>query len=232
MIDTPFVFATVDLGCKTSWKYRMNIFVSVGSTATPAQEAFVRAIEDRLRTEGLVPQTVGRTYFTADSPFVGVNHLMDGCRGAVVIALERIYLDTGTEKRGGLTAAPLQSVKLATPWNQIEAALAYSRKLPLLVIVEQGVRQDGLLEKGFDWYVISAKPDPIALATPEFNGVLAAWKLKLSAAPSKVVTQQNPGEMSILQLLGALKPGQLWSTLAAITAVVAGAFALGAKLFP
>lgn len=208
----------------------MDIFVSVGSTANQAQEDFVRAIEDRLRTEGLNPQTVGRTYFTADSPFVGVNKLMDNCKGVVVIALERIYVETGTDKRGGPSAKTLSSVKIATPWNHIEAALGYARKLPLLVIVEEGLRQDGLLEKGLDWYVVSMSADPTKLITQEFNGVISAWKQKLSAAPPKVV-QLSPSDMSVAQLLGSLKPTQLWATLVALAAVFGGAFTLGAKLF-
>ena len=208
----------------------MKIFVSVGSTATPAQEAFVRAVEDRLRAEGLVPQTVGRTYFTADSPFTGVNTLMDACEGVVVVALERIFVEHGIEKRGGPTEAAFHGIKLATPWNQIEAALASSRGLPLLVVVEAGLRQDGLLEKGFDWYVVSAPVDPVALSTAEFNGVLAAWKQKLGARTKKPEAKFNPAEMTVGQLVASLKPTQLWSLLAALSVSLAGAFALGAKL--
>lgn len=213
----------------------MNIFVSVGSTANPAHEAFVRAVEDRLRAEGLVPLTVGRNYFTSDSPFVGVNKLMDDCRGVVVIALERIHVDRATEKRGSPAQSDLRDVKLATPWNQIEAALAYSRRLPLLVLVEEGLRQDGLLERGFDWYVLSTAITPAALSTPEFNGVLASWTRKLQSAPAPApavaASRANPAEMTVGQLLGALKPAQLWSLLGALAAAFAGAFALGAKLF-
>ncbi|WP_310461234.1 hypothetical protein [Sphaerotilus sp.] len=209
----------------------MNIFVSVGTTATPAQEAFVRAIEERLRTEGLVPQTVGRTYFTADSPFIGVNKLMGSCKGAVVIALERVHLGTGTERRDSPKAVPLHDIKFATPWNQIEAALAYAQKIPLLVIAEDGVRQDGLLENGFDWYVIKAKLDPAFLSSTEFNGVLASWKQKLTAAPGKTFPVIAPAEMTVGQLVGALKPTQLWALMGSLSALVAGAFTLGAKLF-
>jgi hypothetical protein len=36
-----------------------HIFISVGRTFTPAQEDFVLAVEDRLRSEGLIPHTVG-----------------------------------------------------------------------------------------------------------------------------------------------------------------------------
>lgn len=213
----------------------MNVFVSVGSTATPRQEAFVRAIEDRLRAEGLVPQTVGRTYFTADSPFTGVNQLMATCGGAVIVATERIHIARGTEKRGGPAESGLADVKLATPWNQIEAALAYSRRLPLLAIVEQGVREDGLLEKGFDWYVITIPPEAAALTTVEFTGVLAAWKQKVLAGPPRAAPAHpalDPAQMSVAQLLGAVKAPQLWSLLGALAVAIGAAFALGAKLFP
>jgi len=211
------------------------IFVSVGSTATAAQEAFVRAVEERLRAEGLVPHTVGRNSFSSESPFRAVTELLDRCAGVVVIALERLHIDHGAEKRGGAQEAALADVKLATPWNQIEAALAYSRGYPLLVLVEDGVRTDGLLETGFDWYVQSVRLDPAALATPVFNGVLSSWKAKLkppmpraALAPASVAA--NPGERSVAQLLGELKPAQLWSVLIAAATLVGGAFALGAKL--
>ena len=54
-----------------------NIFVSVGGTANERQEAFVRAVEDRLRSEGLIPHTVGRNTFSADSPVKTVTELLD-----------------------------------------------------------------------------------------------------------------------------------------------------------
>jgi hypothetical protein len=211
----------------------MNVFVSVGSTSSPGQEEFVRAVEDRLRAEGLVPQTVGRTVFSADSPFSAVSKLMESCSGVVVIALERLYIETGSEKRGGSSQTAVGNVKVATPWNQIEATMGYVRKLPLLVLVEEGVRADGLLEKGLDWYVQTVTLNRESLSTPVFNGVLASWKQKMSEAPTKAAPPAPaPNDMTVAQLLGALKPAQLWSALVALAAALAGAFALGAKLFP
>jgi hypothetical protein len=215
----------------------MNIFVSVGSTANPAHEAFVQAIEARLRLEGLEPKTVGRNHFSADSPFIGVNKLMDTCAGVVVIATERLFIEAGIEKRGGAAEKPVVGVKLATPWNQIEAALAYGRKLPILVIVEEGVRQDGLLEKGFDWYVFTAPADPAALHQPEFVGVLADWKQKVQQpAVAKPKTKIDAAEMTVLELIGSLKPVSFWTAMGAVGGVFitacGAAFALGAKLAP
>ena len=80
-----------------------NIFVSIGATSNEQQEVFVRAVEDRLRSEGLIPHTVGRNTFSSDAPLKKITELLDGCEGAVVIALERSFFPSGIDKRGGPT---------------------------------------------------------------------------------------------------------------------------------
>jgi len=209
----------------------MDVFVSVGATANEQQETFVRAIEDRLRSEGLVPHTVGRNTFQSDAPLKTVTALLDKCSGTVVIALERTYVASGVDKRGGPKEAPLTDVRLPTPWNQIEAAMAYSRAHPLLVIVESGLKSEGLLERGYDWYVQWVKPDPAALNTPEFNGVLANWKEKMAQPAKKRAQAKAVTEFTMAELVGGLKPAQLWALLTAMVAVIGGAFALGGKVF-
>ena len=213
----------------------LNVFVSVGATANDTQEAFVRAVEDRLRSEGLIPHTVGRNHFSSDAPLKTVTELMDKCSGAVVIALERTYFPSGIEKRGGDNETALSETKLPTSFNQIEAAMAYTRGLPLLVIVEQGLKKEGLLEPGYDWYVQSVRPDVTSLNTLEFNGILASWKAKIiqSSSRKKILSSSvNPSELTVGELIKGLKTSQLWSILIALAGLVAGAFALGAKFFP
>ncbi|HXQ73216.1 MAG TPA: hypothetical protein VN844_22140 [Pyrinomonadaceae bacterium] len=215
-----------------------KIFVSVGKTSTPEQEEFVKAIEDRMRAEGLTPCTVGRNYWTAGAPLKKVIELMRECSGVVIIALERTYFPAGVERRGHPEAQELKEVRLPTPYNQVEAAMAYCYGHPLLVIVEDSLRTDGLLEKGNDWYVQHLKPHRDSLTTVEFNGILASWKDDLSAPrPNNgfglkpaTETKTNVSEMSVAQLVGSLKPVQLWALLAAIAALIVGAFSLGAKL--
>lgn len=208
----------------------LDVFVSVGGTATEKQEAFVRAVEDRLRSEGLVPHTVGRNTFSSDAPLKTVTDLMDKCSGTVVIALERSFFPAGIEKRGGPKEATLTDVRLPTPWNHIEAAMSYARGLPLMVIVEAGLKSEGLLEHGYDWYVQWVEQEVVALHSNEFNGVLASWKEKMIKGNKRASPAKPPSELTVAELLGGLKPVQLWSLLVALTALVAGAFALGGKL--
>jgi hypothetical protein len=114
--------------------------------------------------------------------------------------------------------------------------MSYSRGLPLMVVVEKGLQGEGLLEKGYDWYVQEVDLSPSALVSPQFNGVLSSWKQKVEASTSTTTTSQpsvskTVENMTVGELVGALKPAQLWSVLGSLAALVTGAFLLGAKLF-
>jgi hypothetical protein len=52
-----------------------------------------------------------------------------------------------------------------------------------MVIVEEGLRSEGLLERGYDWYVQRVPLDTTFLNTNEFNGILASWKNKITSRP-------------------------------------------------
>jgi hypothetical protein len=211
----------------------LRIFVSVGSTSNHRQEAFLSAVEGRLRSEGLIPQTVGRNFFSSDAPLKTVTELMDSCAGAVIIALERKYFPAGVEKRGGPNEVKLSEVKFATPWNQIEAAMAYSRGLPLMVITEVGLWEEGLLDHGNEWYIQSVALDPSSLNSMEFNGVLASWKAKVRERKDlrriNAAQVENVADLTIKQLVSGLKPSQLWALLAAVTAFVVALLSVGAR---
>jgi hypothetical protein len=160
---------------------------------------------------------------------------MNKCSGTVIIALERTYFPSGVEKRGGPNATSLIEARYPSPWNQIEAGMAYSRGHPLMVIVEKGLRQEGLLERGNEWYVQCVDPTAPTLTTLEFNGVLASWKEKVaqyavSGSPISLDVG-HPEQLTIGQLVKNMKPSHLWSSLAALAALAGGSFALGGKLF-
>jgi hypothetical protein len=226
--------AFVVLFCTNSMDTGTKIFVSVGQVANDQQDQFIRSIEDRLRAEALIPQTVGRNVFSADRPLITIKECMDSCSGVVVVALERKFFSSGIERRGGPRETKLADIKLATPWNQIEAAMAYDRGIPLMVIVEEGVTEEGLLERGNDWYVQTVKPEPSALTSAEFNGVLASWKdkvqqRKLSTAKPASAAKPVLSDLTIRDLMTGLKPAQVWGLLVAFVTLVGGCVIFGAQ---
>ncbi len=211
-----------------------NIFLSVGGTSNDKQEQFVQAIEQRLRSENLEPKTVGRNSFSSDAPLKAVLNLMDDSAGAIIIALERSYFSSGMEKRGGPNEKTIGEKKIPTPWNHIEASMAYAKGKPLFAIIEEGLAEEGLLETGYDWHVMHVTLTPESLHTPEFNGVLADWKSKLLASGSETEEapkeeQFDPTKLTVGQILKNMKPATLWGVLVFLFGLIAGAFILGQK---
>jgi hypothetical protein len=101
---------------------------------------------------------------------------MNNSAGALVIALERVAVKDGFECGGPPAGTQIANEAIATPWNQIEAAFAYSLGLPLLVIREDTVRAEGLLEGRYDWYVHETPLNTLFLETPEFKGIFQSWR--------------------------------------------------------
>lgn len=207
----------------------VDVFISVGRSSKPEHEAFISAIEQFLRDNGLNPRVVGRTDFSAIQPLTFIEQVMNECAGTVVIAFERIHIEQGLEKRGSSAEKPISSVSIPTVWNQIEPAMAYVLDHPLLVIVEKGLRSEGLLETGYDWYVQWVDIDASTLQKREFLGVFADWKdrvedyeLNGKASISHESQPIDPQELTLSQIVGSLKPAQLWAILGTIaTALVA-----------
>lgn len=157
-----------------------KVFLSVGSPSNQTQENFIKAVENYLTANELIPQTVGRTYYSSLQPLKAVEELLKECNGTIILALERSYLVEALDRRDSPKQKNLNGLKLTTPWNQIEGAMAYTNEHPLLVLIEAGVKDDGLLEKGYDWYVLEID---LALAPekdPRFVGVIADWKKRVA----------------------------------------------------
>lgn len=206
----------------------MEVFVSVATGLNPEQEAFVAEVERRLTGLGFVPRTIGRNMFTTEAPLRAIAKLMDGCAGAVVIALERYNFEKGIERRGALQEKILTAQALPTPWNQIEAAMAYSRGLPLLVLVDENLRREGLLEKANEWFVQEVSLEPSCLNSPALIGLFDDWKKRVLARKPTVLNVADPSKMSVVALVGALGLPQVWALLGAVAVLLAGAFGVGA----
>ena len=103
-----------------------KIFLSIGRTENKQHQQLVETVESYLKMNDLLPQTVGRTYFSSKQPLVAIKELMHECAGSIIMAYERTHLVEAIEKRGSSQEAHLQGLNLPTVWNQIEAAMAYT----------------------------------------------------------------------------------------------------------
>ncbi len=76
-----------------------------------------------------------------------VKRIMVGCQGAIVLGLRQSRVVEGVEKEQTAQESPMENIFLPTPWNQIEAGMAFMLDLPTLLIREDGV-QGGVFDLG------------------------------------------------------------------------------------
>jgi len=154
----------------------IDVFLSVGRTATDSHRRFVAVIEQHLKTSGFLPRTV---YGIAGTPLPAIEHDMRRCAGTAIIALERLFVPAAVEFRGARQQWVIEGLSLPTVWVQVEAALAHSLRHPLLVVVERGLCRQGLLAREHGWPV-----EELSLHAPEIDGrafqeAFAAWATRV-----------------------------------------------------
>ena len=153
-----------------------RIFLSVGSTGTTQQKEATETIFSVIEAAGLSPRQMEKNEWSSEQPLRAIRKIIDQCHGAVIIAFTRYEFPAGIEHAKNNAKIDLADARFPTVWNQIEAALAYSRNMPLLVVCEQGLREDGLLEGKYDWKVFSTTFEPHELRSERFLGYVASWK--------------------------------------------------------
>ncbi len=201
----------------------VDIFVSVGRPFTKEHEAFVSALEDFLRANGMNPRAIGRNEFTHKNPLKFVDDVMRQCAATIIIAFERVHVVDGAEKRGSPEEKPVQNQNITTAWNQIEAAMAYTIGHPLFVLVEHGCRTEGLLESGYDWYVQRVAMSPDTLTTKAFVGSFMNWKAEVLArknapAAASSTATRDVDKMTLAQLFSSLRLSHLLTLIALVIA--------------
>lgn len=151
----------------------MDVFVS---RPTWVQESFRKGLDvflTRLRDLNLVPHTLGATDYPTRSPLDEVIHLLDRCRGAVILGYPQIEVAAGTLRDRRIQAA----MHLPTEWNHIEAGLAYARHLPLLVIHHPGIVR-GIFDRGALNSFLFARDlrDPTWAVGEDISGAIRSWR--------------------------------------------------------
>jgi hypothetical protein len=150
------------------------VYLSVGSGRTEKQDAFVEALKRFLSGQNLDAKTA--VDGTNRQPLKDVEYTMKRCFGAIVLAFERTRIEVGVSRPGAKLERKLKDVRLPTIWNQIEAAMAYTCGLPLLVLVENGLQDEGVLESRYDWRVKWVDlQDPIE-SDRDFRGMFEHWR--------------------------------------------------------
>ncbi|MFA4902555.1 MAG: hypothetical protein WC600_07395 [Desulfobaccales bacterium] len=207
-----------------------EVFLSCGTPHTQGQEDFISAIEAQLKSHNCTPQTVGRSSFSGRQPVEASRDLIGKCDGAIVIAFERIRIIEALDKPDSPEQKEIKNESHPTIWNQMEAAMAYAQRVPILTFVQRGVKRQGMLSDRFEWMALETDLSPSFLKTDQFQQVFREWLSyiqKNSTSLQKV--DLDPAELKVGVLLSHLKTKQLWALIVAVSSILAGVATLAYK---
>ena len=148
------------------------VFVSQPTWVPPEHRSGLEKFKNLLRVRDLDPRSIGVTDLPSQLPLDEVIQLMERCYGAIILGIPQIEVQSGKLKGDEITSP----FSLGTEWNHIEAALAYSLRLPVLVIhdvtVGRGIFDPGAANAFI--YAVDLSSDSWSL-TDTISGALRAW---------------------------------------------------------
>ena len=120
-----------------------KVLISVGGSPTARQAEASETIFHALEIAGFSPRQMKKNEWSSEQPFRATRKVMEECHGVVVIAFTRYRFPNGTDRQKDGKEEPLTDICLPTVWNQIEASMGYTKSLPLLLIAENGIKEEG-----------------------------------------------------------------------------------------
>jgi hypothetical protein len=176
---------------------RISVFLSYPKPCFGKQQEFIAGIRNHLEGRGFNPRTLGVTDYDMDAPLKSIRRLMLESNGLITVAFRRTFIEKGTARFrtdvDQLRESSIDGTWLTTPWAHIESAMAYQLGLPILILRERGVLDDGMLERGVAGLYMPEfdldHPPVEYFASAEWRGVIGKWEGYVRAV---VETKGNP----------------------------------------
>jgi hypothetical protein len=124
-----------------------DIFVSKPTTQTSRQSEFTSKLEEILEARDFNIRSLGTSDFSNVAPLLKIQKIMDDCEGALILGLKQLNINKGILKQNTKSERKIINNDLPTPWNHIEAGIAFALKIPLLIIKEEGI-EGGIFDMG------------------------------------------------------------------------------------
>ncbi len=153
----------------------MNIFISRPNWFEEKYKVGFDKFNSFLLNNNIIPRTLGISDYPNQSPLDEVIRIMKECKGIIVLGYPQINIKEGSIKGDKINS----TLNLATEWNHIEAALAYSLNLPMLIFHDKNVGR-GVFDRGtLNSFIheVDLSNDSWILE-PNIIGAFNTWKTK------------------------------------------------------
>ena len=156
---------------------KIPVFLSVGEPHRESQKKYLDKFIKYLNNEKIEPITLGRNEYDIRKPLVPVRKRMKRVFGAIILAMERFHCLKGVYREGSGIEEIVEDIYFSTTWNHIEAAMAYQLDLPLLILKERKLYNDGIFDPSIhDWIIVNININtPSEIRQQPIKGFINSW---------------------------------------------------------
>ena len=126
---------------------KIPVFVSAPTDLNPDQDVTYQYLLERLKEENLERRALGKSDYPTEYPLKEVMLIARHCAGAVILGFNQMSASKVVVKPGTEEEKRLPAAKFPTPWNNLEAGMLFSLKLPMMVFREEGI-SGGVFDNG------------------------------------------------------------------------------------
>lgn len=131
--------------------YRIPVFLSHPSRLNSVQQQFVNILIREIRTALLFPRTLPISEQYTETPLTNIRRMISSSYGLVALNLKQRKVNVIENNLGQPQS---QTIWEGSPFAQIEPAMAYQFGLPLLLIREVDVEQNGIWAFGIGPFLL------------------------------------------------------------------------------
>lgn len=154
-----------------------NIFLSRPNWISQEYQQGLDNLITILKAHDLNPRTLGITDFANVTPMEEIIDILNECEGALILGFKQFETKSRVIKNKVIP----EPIYYPTEWNHIEGAIAYTLRLPLLLIHDAGVN-NGIFAKGVANSFLYEKDllDHSWALSKDISGAIEKWKSKLN----------------------------------------------------
>lgn len=132
------------------------VFLSRPNPFLEEHEIFLTNLKSKLQQLSIRTITLAADNYDLTDSITYLKGMIRQCYGVVVVGFKQIFIDKGSKKRGGSShdgffnpeEVNISGQALTSPFCHIEGTIALVYDLPMLIINEEGVREEGVISSG------------------------------------------------------------------------------------
>ncbi len=134
-----------------------KVFISRLGVLDARQRMFIDNVKDIVKQSNSSWVELNRDMYDASNVLSSLSNKIDSCAAMIVFGFKSVHIIDGVFRYSTEDSRSVRDEFLATPWNHIEVGMAVMKRIPVLLIIDDGVN-DGVFHNNINDELIVKLP--------------------------------------------------------------------------